>query len=100
MALIFENSTCSICKEVLTENHDVITWQTFLSKEHKFWKYSDSGMHKSCFEKWKYKEEFEELYKYQPYIDFDDPTLKRMIKEHGMPNWLQEIKNYRAKNRI
>ena len=98
MALLFEESTCSLCNKRLKDSGDIIAWASFLTKEHKFWKYSDSGMHKACFEKWEHKLEFEELYKYQPTIDFDALWVKEVTKMYGMPDWLKEIKAYRAKN--
>lgn len=59
------------------------------------WEYSDSGMHRACFESWEHKGKFEELHKYRPDVDFNDPWLQEQIKEHGMPAWLKEIKEYR-----
>ena len=97
MALLFKESICSICEKPLGKQEDIITWTAFLRKEHKFWKYSDSGMHRSCFENWERKEEFEHLYKYQPLIDFDDTELKKRIKKHGKPDWLKEVDEYRKK---
>ena len=96
MAIILSgSSTCSICGEILQKSNDIIGWTAFLNKEHKLWKYSDSGMHRICFENWGHKNKFEELYKYQPQINFDDPCLKKLITEHGMPDWLKAIKDYR-----
>ena len=63
MALIFlDSSLCSICNKTLKSNDNILGFASFLTNDHKFWKYSDSGMHKSCFEDWEYKEEFEKLY--------------------------------------
>ena len=89
------NSTCSLCGGILSENDEVVTWTAFLNPDHKWWKYSDSGMHKTCFEKWEHQKEFEALYRYQPTIDFEDEHLKQQIEEYGMPDWLQKIKDYR-----
>jgi len=98
MAIIIKGkSKCSICNKVL-ENDHIIGWNAFLNKEHTLWEYSDTGMHKECFNNWKYKEEFEYLYNYQPLIDFNNPKLKEWIKEHGMPDWLKEIQKYRKNN--
>ena len=97
MALIIsDSSTCSICGEILKSSDDVISWQAFLKPEHKFWKYSDSGMHRYCFEKWEHKDEFDELYK--SCLDFDALEIKAQIEQYGMPDWLQEIKDYRKIN--
>ncbi len=63
MALIFlDSTTCSICNKVLKSDDAVLSLPSFLTNDHKFWKYSDSGMHKSCFEDWEHKEEFKKLY--------------------------------------
>lgn len=98
MALIFEGkSECSICEKVLKTNDKIVAWTAFLSKEHKLWKYADSGMHQECYNNWIYKEDFQKLYKYQPLVDFEDPALKERIKNHGMPDWLREIKEYRRR---
>lgn len=63
MALIFLDSTpCSICNKTLKNEDNILGFASFLTNEHKFWEYSDSGMHKKCFEDWEHKEEFEGLY--------------------------------------
>jgi hypothetical protein len=93
--IIIGQSSCSICHEVLKENDDLIAWQAFLKKAHKFWQFSDTGMHKLCFEDWKHRVEFEKLYKYQPTIDFNDPELIKQIEKFGLPDWLKEIKESR-----
>ena len=99
MAIVILNqSTCSFCGNLLLEGDEVIAWKPFLAKKHKFWEFSDSGMHRSCFDKWEYKKEFEHLYKYQPLVDFNSPDLKEQIKKRGMPEWLKEIKEYRKSN--
>lgn len=63
MALIFlDSSTCSLCNNVLKSDDDVLGFASFLTSDHKFWQYSDTGMHKTCFEQWEHKDEFENLY--------------------------------------
>jgi len=95
--IILDSSTCSICGKTLKESDAIIGWKAFLKKDHKFWKYSDAGMHQSCFYKWEQKDEFEKLYKFQPLVDFEDPKLKEYIEINGMSDWLKEIKEYREK---
>ncbi len=98
MAILISNSSaCSICESILKESDDIITWNAFLKPDHKFWKFSDSGMHQNCFDKWEFKLVFEDLYKYQPLVDFEDSQLKEQIKKHGMPEWLKKVKDYRKK---
>lgn len=97
MAIIIEgSSTCSICGKTLKESDNVIVWSHFLPEEHKLWEFSDSGMHRECFESWEYKDEFNHLHNYQPMVDFDDPELIDFIELHGMPDWMKVVKEYRA----
>jgi hypothetical protein len=95
--IIFGKSTCSLCKKVLLEKDEIKLWSPFLNAEHKFWKYSDSGMHMKCFQDWNHKEEFEALYNYLPLFDFEDPKVKEMIEKCGMPDWMKRLKEYREK---
>jgi len=98
MTIIIDGkSKCSICKEVLKASDETVSWSAFLDNEHTLWVYSDSVMHESCFESWEHKTEFEHLNNFQPLIDFDDPNLKEQIKNHGMPEWLKRIYDYRLR---
>ncbi|CAM1342626.1 hypothetical protein [Tenacibaculum amylolyticum] len=99
MALIITDSTiCSICNQTLKHKDSIISWTAFLPQKHHLWKFSDSGMHKNCFEEWEYKSEFIYLSKYQPHLDFESEDIKEMIKKHGYPNWLKQIKKFRQDN--
>ena len=99
MAIIIEGkSCCSICGNVLQKDDDIIGFTAFLGPEHRFWKYSDSGMHKSCFENWEHRAEFLHLYNYKPNMDFNDPEVRRMAEKNGMPDWMKKIQAYRKKN--
>ena len=99
MAIIFKGlSRCSICNKILHETEIIIGWQAFLSKEHKLWKYSDSGMHKQCFNSWEHKKEFEFLYEYQPLFNPNENEIKKLIEEHGVPDWVKKILEFREKN--
>ena len=93
---ILNSSTCSICGEVLKVHQDLVEWSAFLPKGHVLWEYSDTAMHKVCFNQWEHKETFNQLYQYQPLIDFEDPDLQAQIQKHGLPDWLKAIKAYRA----
>lgn len=99
MALIFWGSTCcSICGEILKQEEETIAWSAFLPREHKFWKYSDSGMHKKCFDQWEFSTEFAQLYyKKNEEVDFNNPYVKEMIEKYGIPEWLQKIKDKQDK---
>lgn len=96
MALIFLGKTpCSICGKTLQETSEIISWGAFLNKTYQLWKYSDSGMHIACFDNWEHKDEFTYLYQYQPLLDFEDPNTIKMIEDHGMPEWMRKIKEFR-----
>jgi len=59
MALIFRGrSKCSICSEILQTDDRLYATSHFLGPEHFLWRYSDSGMHWDCFEKWEHREAF------------------------------------------
>ncbi|MEO1416703.1 MAG: hypothetical protein AAFW00_15575 [Bacteroidota bacterium] len=96
--LILGQSTCSICGQVLKETEEIISWQAFLDESHPLWKYSDSGMHASCFAHWEYKEVFEHLYQYQPCLDLDKPEIQELIQTHGTPDWIQKVLAYRKQH--
>ena len=64
MAIIIQGLTnCSICDKTLQPEDDVVSTTHFIvDDKHHLWRYSDSGMHRSCFLKWQHKDEFKELY--------------------------------------
>ncbi|MEL6695071.1 MAG: hypothetical protein AAFP89_02470 [Bacteroidota bacterium] len=79
----------------MKETEEIISWQAFLDASHPLWKYSDSGMHASCFAHWKHKEVLEHLYKYQPLLNLNKPEIQELIQTHGMPHWIQKVLAYR-----
>ncbi|MBR9861456.1 hypothetical protein GYB22_12080 [bacterium] len=87
MALIFQGCTCSICDRIIEEEQEIVAWPAFLNEDHTLWKYSDSAMHKRCFDQWNKKDEFIRLYKTR--IDLNDPYLVEMIEKQGIPEWLK-----------
>jgi hypothetical protein len=60
MAIILEGKTeCSICGKVLEKGQEIIGFPHFIGdRNDPLWAYSDSGMHKGCFQNWKHKDEF------------------------------------------
>lgn len=60
MALIFCGQTqCSICNEILKEEDDVVMTTHFIADlNDPLWRFSDSGMHQSCFLDWEHRQEF------------------------------------------
>jgi hypothetical protein len=60
MALILRGqSECSICNKVLKEEDDVVMNSHFIADSNdSLWRFSDSGMHRSCFLDWEHRQEF------------------------------------------
>ena len=82
----------------MERKEEVISWSAFLDESHALFRYSDSGMHRACFEGWEHQEAFVYLYRYQPLVDFEAPELQKMIEEHGMSPWLKAIKDFREQH--
>ncbi len=92
MALSFlGKSECSICGKVIKPADVYVGFPHFLDESSVHYKYSDSVMHKNCFENWKHKEAFVSLLddSYSKPVDLDDPFLKEMIIKYGVPSWLK-----------
>ena len=64
MALILRGKTqCSICGVVIKDGDPIVSTTHFIVDEnHPLWRFSDSGMHKSCFLAWPLRETFVERY--------------------------------------
>lgn len=62
MALIFKESKCSICGQLLGGRRYVATTHFITEPTDPLWRYSDSGMHYDCFQKWIHREEFVRRY--------------------------------------
>ena len=61
--LILGKTECSICGQTLNEGDDIVSTQHFIhDQEHPLWRYSDSGMHRSCFLSWEHRADFVNLY--------------------------------------
>ena len=60
MALILRGqSTCSICSNDLNEGDEIVATTHFIADPtDPLWRFSDSGMHKSCFLEWEHRQEF------------------------------------------
>jgi hypothetical protein len=57
MALIILGKTsCSLCDTVLMAGEDIVGTSHFIGDEtDPLWRYSDSGMHRSCFLAWEHR---------------------------------------------
>jgi hypothetical protein len=64
VALIFRGrSRCSICGEVLGHEDDIVATTHFIAdKSDPLWPFSDSAMHRACFEAWPHRDEFAARY--------------------------------------
>lgn len=61
--LIIGKSECSICGKTLNESDDIVATTHFIhDQDHPLWRYSDSGMHRSCFLSWEHRLQFVTLY--------------------------------------
>ena len=53
--LIYGASECSICGGTLNEHDDIVATTHFIGdRSDPLWRCSDSGMHRSCYEKWEH----------------------------------------------
>jgi hypothetical protein len=64
MAIVMRGKTrCSICGDVITDGHDIVSTPHFLWDEaHPLWRFSDSGMHQRCFAGWEHAAEFRDTF--------------------------------------
>jgi hypothetical protein len=62
MALCLRGKTpCSICGVVLQEGDDVVLHPHVLPSDHPLWRFSDSSMHRVCYQQWECHEYFETI---------------------------------------
>lgn len=64
MALVFRGkSECSVCSKILDEEDRIVMFPHFIGDQnHHLWRYSDSGMHGTCFLSWEYRKEFIDIF--------------------------------------
>jgi hypothetical protein len=64
MAIIFRGrSRCSLCDRVIAESDDIVLTSHFIGDPaDTLWRFSDSGMHRSCFLAWDQRAEFVRRY--------------------------------------
>lgn len=64
MAIIIVGKTaCTICNLVLDEVEPWVAFPHFIVDEtHPLWRFSDSGVHRSCFASWPNASEFRKLF--------------------------------------
>jgi hypothetical protein len=59
MALRVPGTPCSICGATLTADDDVVLHPHVLRSDHQLWRFSDSCMHRACYEQWEHHDYFE-----------------------------------------
>jgi hypothetical protein len=64
MALIFlGQSRCALCDTILTETDQIVATSHFIAdRQHPLWRFSDAGMHQTCFLVWEQREAFITLF--------------------------------------
>ncbi len=65
MAIISRGrSECSICRDILWPDEDIIATTHFIEDSRDpLWEFSDSGMHRRCYELWEHRDEFTHRYR-------------------------------------
>jgi len=81
MALIFLGKTeCSLCGNVIMEDDEIVATSHFIADSNDpLWRFSDSGMHRSCFLTWDQRTAF--VNKFNQIISgitFDNGTYHQM----------------------
>ncbi len=63
MAIIIRGKTrCSLCSRVLAAGEEIVGFSACLEPGHPLWQYSDSAMHRSCYEAWPEHDTFGRLH--------------------------------------
>ena len=64
MAIVVRGKTgCSICQNIFGADDDIVSTPHFIWNEsHPLWRFSDSGMHRSCFIAWPHADAFRAEY--------------------------------------
>ena len=60
--VLLSKSKCHICDKTMEETDEIISFTSFLPKDHHFYFYSDAAFHKTCLESKKNFSEVLELY--------------------------------------
>jgi hypothetical protein len=61
MALRLSGTRCSICGKTLGTDDDVVLHPHVLRSDHPLWQFSDSCMHRDCYEQWDHHDYFEAI---------------------------------------
>jgi hypothetical protein len=77
MALRLPGTQCSICGAVLKADDDVVLHPHVLGSDHPLWRFSDSCMHRACYEQWEYHDYFEAVLRKAKEISQNRPVHLR-----------------------
>lgn len=55
-------TTCALCGRVLELGETIVGFTHFLGPQHPLWRYSDSAMHRACYERWPERATFDQAY--------------------------------------
>lgn len=89
MALIFPGkTTCSLCGKVIFNEDEIVGFPAFIPKSHRLHQFSEGVFHKSCFQEWEDKEEFENLFQKHQAIWESRPMNLKSAEE--IENWGKE----------
>lgn len=85
---------CLLCEKIIFKEDTLVAFTHFLTdRSDPLWKFSDSILHKDCFEKWEHKEEFRakhkastghdygEIWKDSPPPLLDKGVIARILKK-------------------
>jgi hypothetical protein len=99
MALCFRGKTeCSICGVILTDDDDVVLHPHVLSSDHPLGRFSDSSMHRACYEHWEYRGYFEAVLNKAREIQQNRPT--RLLRNWKEVKQLPPIERKRLSDEI
>jgi hypothetical protein len=97
MALYFPGSSpCSICDIVLESSDDAVMHPAILSRDHPLARFSDSVMHRACYEDWEHHAYFETiLQKYREiFYNARRPVCRKLGKSiSGRPRLARSLMN-------
>jgi hypothetical protein len=82
MALVIRGkTTCSVCGLVLKSSHDVVGFPPVLPPDHLLWRFSDSAMHRSCYEQWEHHDYFEAVVRKRSQLWDDRPANLKLTAD-------------------
>ena len=91
VALFSVNMPCSLCREPIRVGDDIVGTTHFIGDAtDPLWRYSDSVMHRRCFDAWEHRDEFARRYRQtmgamyphvEHYVNFPGPPRRNVVKD-------------------